>query len=452
MQTFATRNDRCAPQTQEDRPLGLVRNSARPPGSSGIGVAPLERPAGSSWHFSRISVHAPVGPAPVPLPAPGLLQRKLMVGRTDDPLEREADRVAERVVEMPEAPGVRTPAIRVRGVAGAERVDAGAPPTVYEALASPAKALDPATRAFMESRFGYDFGQVRVHTDAKAAESARAVNSLAYTVRRDVVFGAGQYRPGSAEGRLLLGHELAHTIQQTVGTQTLGLAQRSPELPLGAYGIFNLRNNLKTLADDQVKDYVTYRNTISQAANIETIIALSDRELLNALRDILDHVAFARCVESLGRRAPTFDELRKTSRVQQAIDEAWKASDVGVRDLVTQPHEEGGWVFLNLIDGSLSIERARAQGANFITLNPAPSVADSVVVAVFHTHPFVGGPRAKPSARDKLLDKRDGVPDLVAANTGTDPASFRIYLSGPAVRKHLASDTQFPGPSGGIAP
>jgi hypothetical protein len=66
----------------------------------------------------------------------------------------------------------------------------------------------------MESRFGHDFRRVRVHTDAKAAESARAVNALAYTVGRDVVFENGRYPPHSIEGQRLLAHELAHVAQQ----------------------------------------------------------------------------------------------------------------------------------------------------------------------------------------------------------------------------------------------
>jgi hypothetical protein len=66
----------------------------------------------------------------------------------------------------------------------------------------------------MEPRFGHDFSRVRVHTDAKAAESARAVNALAYTVGSDVVFGAHQHAPHSPAGRELLAHELAHVIQQ----------------------------------------------------------------------------------------------------------------------------------------------------------------------------------------------------------------------------------------------
>lgn len=91
---------------------------------------------------------------------------------------------------------------------------ATAPPIVHEVLRSPGQALDVGTRALMEPRFGYDFSRVRVHSDARAAESALAVNALAYTVGRDVVFGGGQYAPDTAVGQRLLAHELTHVVQQ----------------------------------------------------------------------------------------------------------------------------------------------------------------------------------------------------------------------------------------------
>jgi hypothetical protein len=88
------------------------------------------------------------------------------------------------------------------------------PPIVHEALRSPGRPLDPATREFMESRFGHDFSHVRVHTDGKAAESAGAVNALAYTVGQDIVFGAGSYTPQTSAGQRLMAHELTHVVQQ----------------------------------------------------------------------------------------------------------------------------------------------------------------------------------------------------------------------------------------------
>jgi hypothetical protein len=91
------------------------------------------------------------------------------------------------------------------------------PPLVREVVSSDGQPLSATARAYMEPRFGHDFSKVRVHTDARAAESAQAVNALAYTVKNDIVFGTGQYTPDTRAGQRLLAHELVHTIQQGSG-------------------------------------------------------------------------------------------------------------------------------------------------------------------------------------------------------------------------------------------
>ena len=90
----------------------------------------------------------------------------------------------------------------------------GVPPVVHDVLRSPGHPLDASTNSLMTARLGHNFSRVRIHTDARAAESARAVESQAYTVENNVVFGAGQYAPQTRAGRQLLAHELAHTLQQ----------------------------------------------------------------------------------------------------------------------------------------------------------------------------------------------------------------------------------------------
>ena len=77
--------------------------------------------------------------------------------------------------------------------------------------------LEPGTRSFLEERMGADFSDVRVHTGAKADESARSINAQAYTVGTDVVFRSGAYEPDSQGGRHVLAHELAHVMQQKAG-------------------------------------------------------------------------------------------------------------------------------------------------------------------------------------------------------------------------------------------
>ncbi|SRR5258706_509077 len=132
--------------------------------------------------------------------SPGLmLQRKCacgnhaMSGACDNCAKKESllQRMAAHGVESSEAPSI-----------------------VHEVLHSTGQPLDASTRAFMEPRFGHDFSRVRLHTDAPAAESARRVNALAYTVGRDIVFGAQQPALNSSAGRELLAHELAHVVQQ----------------------------------------------------------------------------------------------------------------------------------------------------------------------------------------------------------------------------------------------
>jgi Domain of unknown function (DUF4157) len=106
-----------------------------------------------------------------------------------------------------------------------------APPIVHEVLRSPGQPLDRQTRSFFEPRFGHDFSKVRVHTDARANESARAVNALAYTVGREVVFGRDQCSPSTPAGRKLIAHELAHVLQQDFSD-----VRNNPQAALGSIG------------------------------------------------------------------------------------------------------------------------------------------------------------------------------------------------------------------------
>jgi hypothetical protein len=139
--------------------------------------------------------------------AGGFLQRKCSCGGTPGPTgecESCGKKKLQRRSENLDLSSISHPRSSVSEV----------PSIVHEVLRSPGQPLDSETRAFMEPRFGHDFSQVRVHTDSLAAESARAVDALAYTVGRDLVFNAGLYQPATPTGRNLLAHELTHVIQQ----------------------------------------------------------------------------------------------------------------------------------------------------------------------------------------------------------------------------------------------
>lgn len=150
-----------------------------------------------------------------------------MSGRTPQRATKDEDatRAERRVLDRRRQPAPSNPlddVLALQEAAGNQAVNGlladghgQVPPIVGEVLrGGGGQPLDPATRSFMESRFGEDFSQVRVHTGARAAESARAVDAAAYTVGRDVVFGAGHYVPKRSDGRQLLAHELVHVVQQ----------------------------------------------------------------------------------------------------------------------------------------------------------------------------------------------------------------------------------------------
>ena len=140
-------------------------------------------------------------PASFTMARTGLLQRKCACGGTPGPSGECEECRKKKLQRETQNSGLGT------------QSDLSAPPIVHEVLRSPGQPLDAETRAFMEPRFGHDFGNVRVHTDTHAAKSAQAVNALAYAVGNDVVFGTGQYAPKSVVGRQLIAHELTHTLQ-----------------------------------------------------------------------------------------------------------------------------------------------------------------------------------------------------------------------------------------------
>ncbi len=187
------------------------------------------------------------------------IQAKLKIGQPGDKYEQEADRVAEQVMRMPESQcpeceeEISRKAVSIQRLAQstdhkiqsqcteceeeiqrkpieeeeeeeellqAKEVSDRTPEvsqtigTQINSIRGSGQPLSGSVRSFFEPRFGHDFSQVRVYTDAQAVESAHAVNAHAFTVGRDIIFGAGTFAPETSKGRFLLAHELSHTIQQ----------------------------------------------------------------------------------------------------------------------------------------------------------------------------------------------------------------------------------------------
>ena len=137
----------------------------------------------------------------------GKIQAKLSLGPQNDPLEKEADRVAERVDHASTAAQPRTESpSKSKAPGGARTETPGGMP------------LDPGVRARVEPQVGADLTNVRVHTGSESVGMNQRLGSLAFTNKSDIYFGEGQYRPESSSGRRLIAHELAHVVQQGAAT------------------------------------------------------------------------------------------------------------------------------------------------------------------------------------------------------------------------------------------
>lgn len=202
-----------------------ARREAQPGPEAVRAAGPVPRGRGGAAPRGNQAALRALAPRP-----PVTLQRKLTVGAVDDPLEREADQAAERVMRSMAA-GAAPPGeghVLRRACASCEEEEKQAlrrkatdalaggavPDSVHRTLGEAGTPLDAETRSAMERGFGRDFSDVRLHLDGSAGESARDVSARAYTVGQHIAFAPGMYQPGSSEGRRLLAHELAHVVQQ----------------------------------------------------------------------------------------------------------------------------------------------------------------------------------------------------------------------------------------------
>jgi hypothetical protein len=177
--------------------------------------------------------------------AAGTVQRKLSVGETNDPMEYEADAMADKVMRMPNTPLLQRKAsgpsnncdderVRLKPLANqitpfiqAKGDGAGA---VSDSVSSKIKSsmgggntMDTGTRSFMENRFGTDFGGVKIHNNTESEQLSRSLNAKAFTVSNNIYFNSGQYQPETDTGKHLLAHELTHVVQQSSSIQKQAL-------------------------------------------------------------------------------------------------------------------------------------------------------------------------------------------------------------------------------------
>ncbi|PID86946.1 MAG: hypothetical protein CSB13_01865 [Chloroflexi bacterium] len=151
----------------------------------------------------------------------GRIQTKLEIEENDDPYERQADEVADRVLHTK---NLAHPASLIDNKPLHEIKPCNRPSTpLADSLSNKitslqgGQQLSPLQRDFYESRLGADLSRVRLHTNDKASALAESIQAKAFTLNQDIVFAKEHYQPHTQQGRHLIAHELTHVLQQTCG-------------------------------------------------------------------------------------------------------------------------------------------------------------------------------------------------------------------------------------------
>ncbi len=328
----------------------------------------------------------------------------LKVSQPNDAVEIETDRVADKVMRMqideakpnenmldpPDQIHRKSSSCEVKAVKDKIQgegeilpfvggIPSQSPAHVQNAIDSDGQPIEHQTCSFFESRFRYDFSSVRVHTNAKAEQSSKAIKALAYTVGRNIVFGKNQYRPESEAGKFLIGHELAHVIQQGEGrvqpnTELQGQAvNNDPGLESEANDMGRKAAQMKTsTSGEEPKQLKTNINQTIQRTPEEDAAAAN--EALDRQVDIHDHVARERIANARAEGASLLALANATGA--QMVD----ASQQALQEVAT---------WRRFVD-----QRALAQvetSYSGIILGVLKDVADDVIGALADSNPIAKG-------------------------------------------------------------
>ena len=196
------------------------------------------------------------------------LQTKLTVGASSDPLEAEADRVADQVLASATKPRVSETPPRIQRVSHNTSTSATpVPAQASRTLESQGAPLDRGIRHEMEQRFSRDFSAVRIHNDQNAHDSATAINARAYTSGTHIVFGKNQYRPEQTTGKRLLAHELVHVVQQ--GYSPRGTIQRDENKKQAETSPSSPWKTNEQICDRESRENINFPSTYISNVNVD---------------------------------------------------------------------------------------------------------------------------------------------------------------------------------------
>ena len=253
------------------------------------------------------------------------LQPKLSINPPNDVYEHEADAMADRVVNMKGDENTSQfffvpPNLQVQRMcaeceeedkqmqmkgSGSNKAIAGNELENYiDNVKGSGQALPAETLSFFGSRMGYDFSEVKIHTDSLASKSAASINALAFTSGNNIVFNSGQYSPGTESGKKLLGHELTHVVQQSKMSDA-GI-QRQPAPPAThRFTAFGVNVVVRASCQPAVFGFATVETAVREALNaIFNTECIEESRRTRIQRNLVAHGLDIRCRRSANLVTP----------------------------------------------------------------------------------------------------------------------------------------------------
>jgi hypothetical protein len=214
----------------------------------------------------------------------------------EEEMQRQPEKEEEEKLQRQVGPGVEEVKLQAKAGASGAISASGETENAIRALQGGGQPLPESVRAYIEPRMDYDFSGVQIHTDGHAAQLARSVDALAFTVGRDIVFGAGQYRPETNEGKRLLAHELTHVVQQNQSAANMISraclpAAACPAIIPGSAEDFGAAEEVRELGPRDRRKRMTCSRALStthagRARQLENILGAHDPSLLAKIHGI----------------------------------------------------------------------------------------------------------------------------------------------------------------------
>jgi hypothetical protein len=367
------------------------------------------------------------------------LQPKLQLSQSTDPLEREADRMADQVMRMPgndkasanrkeacncgSSTKLATPCPKCAGRASGKetlyaKVQTNAAPldhwqaAIQSVVSGAGRPLDGRTRTYFEERFARDFSDVRIHTNEQAASSASQVAARAYTVGRHIVFGKGQFAPATSEGQRLIAHELTHVVQQGQAGQAVD--RSSVDVEQHSAGIEPMVQ--RDLAIEPPRPAAVGR--VLTTAEMTEAISFNDR-VLGAIANSADIIQMIRDVIGISRTPAVVDEdfVNGVVRWQAnfGLSQDGKLGPATARPLFREIGAEG------VGRGEVSVSPTYAPAGPINVPRATPRIAPFTMSAEFRSDPTNGVFPSCCEVRQEIQWDAAFVAASVAAGTGAVP-------------------------------